>query len=411
MRKIISAAALILITMAVSCNLDSSQGIYQKAFYDTPKDDITIQNILGVYGNSILVYGNDIYSFSGTNPMKLEINMHVYKGGTEIGYVPLFTKDGYLFFFHRDTGDTSANSDDSVKVYCVTIDQAKQESLSIFNEDTEVTVYLDGVDITDTLTFMRETANYTLDQVQLFFNLRSDDLDPSDPNKKIKHYGFINLADVDTQSRTITIHGGAKVHGSSGIFGDHAVRTYAENSDLETNNTPLADINHMYIISSDGKRIIHDITIEPDDNVQYENFAYGTDGEYFITYKGDDLYEITGNTYDSINDNFLSDQLYRLNNTMVTYEIPDGPDAGVKIGYIYEEGIYINPGSGEPVFVDINDDNDFITSCWIGRSGRKYLMATQETGFWVIELAGTDYADSSVMRFDPERDGNLSEYL
>ena len=104
MKKSIIATALILIALAVSCNLDSSQGIYQKAFYDTPKDDITIQSVLGVYGNSLLVYGNnDIYSFRGTNPMQLEIKIQAYKGGTGIGYVPLFTKDGYLFFFHRDT--------------------------------------------------------------------------------------------------------------------------------------------------------------------------------------------------------------------------------------------------------------------------------------------------------------------
>ena len=221
MRKTIIATALILIALAVSCNLDSSQGIYQKAFYDTPKDDITIQSVLGVYGNRLLVYGNDIYSFSGTNPMKLEINMRTYTKQTDIGYVPLFTKDGYLFFFHRDTGSAAILSDDTVKVYCVTIEQAKQESLSIFNENTEVTVMLnDEEDITDKLSFMTDSKNYTLDQIQLFYNLNNDDLDTDDPNDRIKHYGFINLDEVDIENRTINIHGGVEVHGSSGIFGD-----------------------------------------------------------------------------------------------------------------------------------------------------------------------------------------------
>ena len=414
MKKSIIATALILIALAVSCNLDSSQGIYQKAFYDTPKDDITIQSVLGVYGNSLLVYGNnDIYSFSGTNPMTKTVELSAYSGGKDYGYMPLFSKDGYIFFSHRDIGEESDKTDDRVEIYAVTITQAQQESTSIFSEENRVKVTLNSEDITSSLAFITETKNYNLDELQLLFKLSTDDLDPADPNDMKIHYGFINTdADIDTSSRTININGGVEVHGASGIFGDHAVRTYAENSDIETNNTPLADINHMYIISSDGTNLDNDIAIEPDGNVQYEDFVYGTDGEYFITYEGDDLYRITGKTtYDSVNENFLSDQLYRSNNTMVTYDIPDGPDAGTKIGYIYEEGIYINPGSGEPVFIDINDDNDFITSCWIGRSGSKYLMATQETGFWVIELAGTDYADSSVMRFDPERDGNLSEYL
>ena len=336
MRKTIIATALILIALAVSCNLDSSQGIYQKAFYDTPKDDITIQSVLGVYGNSLLVYGNnDIYSFSGTTPMTKTVELSAYSGGTDYGYMPLFTKDGYIFFSHRDIGDESDKTDDKVEIYAVTIAQAKQESTSIFSEETKVTVTLNGEDITPNLAFITETKNYNLDELQLLFKLSTDDLDPADPNDMKIHYGFIDTeTDINTSNRTININGGVEVHGASGIFGDHAVRIYADNSDIENNNKPLEDENRMYIISSDGTQISHNIAIEDDKSVQYENFAYGTDGEYFITYEGDDLYEIIGDDYRSVNENFLSDQLYRSNNTMVTYEIPDGPDAGTKIGYI-----------------------------------------------------------------------------
>ena len=98
----------------------------------------------------------------------------------------------------------------------------------------------------------------------------------------------------------------------------------------------------------------------------------------------------------------------------VEINIPEGA-SGDQIGYLYEEGIYINPASRSgdqlPYLADINDDNDLITAAWIGESGSNVLMATQENGFWIITLDRTDYEASAIHQYDPETDGALSLYL
>ena len=90
------------------------------------------------------------------------------------------------------------------------------------------------------------------------------------------------------------------------------------------------------------------------------------------------------------------------------------------MGYLYEEGIYINDSAQEnPYILRISDDNDLLTAGWIGDNGNgKYLFATQENGFWIIELGekdsnnrfkGSIHQYQEKNRFGETQDGPLSD--
>ena len=151
----------------------------------------------------------------------------------------------------------------------------------------------------------------------------------------------------------------------------------------------------------------NNISIRTNNNVDYDDLVMGTDGEFFITLEGN-LYRINGDSYTSVQSDFASDLIYRANTLMSVFTA----DNGDTIGYLYEEGIYIKPANAdEPVKSRISDDNDLVTSAWIGQSGNKILMATQENGFWIVELDSTNYQNSTTHQYDPEIDGDLSSYL
>ncbi len=401
MRKIVSAAALILITMAVSCNLDSSQGIYQKAFYDTPKDDITIQSVLGRIGSELIIYGNgDLYRYDG-NQMHLVADITKYN--MEGGYMPFMAADSHVYFSYIDDNDTDDNDDDYFRFFRATLSEIENGLDSSFPGSHEVTASFSNSGSSEKIVKFNGLFNYDMTKTQVLFTVASDNADASKPDELITRYGFINKADV--RGSAFTINGGAEVHAASSIIGDGILRAYVDDPDYELNGQTWTETNLLYTTNIDGTKAVEHKSSDDNNSIDYSDMVFGSDGTYCITLGGE-LFSVS-NLDDPVDQDFIAEQYYRSNNLMLTY----GKNGGGYIGYIYEEGIYVRDSGEAPVLVDINDDNDFITSCWIGRNGSKYLMATQETGFWVIELAGTDYADSSVMRFDPERDGNLSEYL
>lgn len=402
MRKTIIATALILIALAVSCNLDSSQGIYQKAFYDTPKDDITIQSVLGQIGSELIIYGNgDIYRYDG-NQMHLVADMTKYN--MEGGYMPFMAADGNVYFSYIEDNGTEDIADDYFRFFRATLSEIRNGLDSDFPETHEVEVSFSN----DTLSGKKIVKfnglfNYNMEKTQALFTVEGDNDTATEPDDLITRYGFINKKTVSGD--TITINGGAEVHAASSIIGDGILRAYVDDPDYELNGKTWTETNVLYTTSSDGTEKHEYKSKDEKKNIDYSDMVFGSDGEYCITLEGE-LYRVT-DLDEPVDQDFTAEQYYRSNNLMLTYE----KNGGGYIGYIYEEGIYVRDSGETPVLIDINDDNDFITSCWIGRNGSKYLMATQETGFWVVELAGAEYADSRVMRFNTERDGNLSEYL
>ena len=160
--------------------------------------------------------------------------------------------------------------------------------------------------------------------------------------------------------------------------------------------------------------------------VDTDEVIMGYDGEYVIDLQGY-VYRLDPNAdngrgrvrISSVN---APDLIYRRNNVMMMYN-DDSED--LKLGYLYEEGIYINDSAvNEPYIIRVNDDNDLLTAGWIGKSSKypnKYLFATQENGFWIVELGerntNNNHLTGSIHqyqindRFGKEQDGQLSDYL
>ena len=389
---------LVSLLVFISCNLDSGQGVYQKVFNDTPKNFAKIITVLGVSDDSklILFANNDIYSFDG-NEMKKECEITSYS--MDGGYVPFMAAGNHIFFSYK-------NENGLYKFFSATIDEINStEGLSEdFVNNNQVTVNLPT---SGDIVQFNGLYNFNLDddETQVTYTLSSDNQNLTDPDKKITHYGYITKSNVSESS--FTINGGAEVHSSATIIGHRALRVYVEDSDIEIGNNQLSDTNNLLILNESGSIVTNNISIRTNNNVDYDDLVMGTDGEFFITLEGN-LYRINGDSYTSVQSDFASDLIYRANTLMPVFTA----DNGDTIGYLYEEGIYIKPANAdEPVKSRISDDNDLVTSAWIGQSGNKILMATQENGFWIVELDSTNYQNSTTHQYDPEIDGDLSSYL
>ncbi len=405
--KITAAAAAALI-LAVSCNLDSGQGVYQKVFNDTPKNYEKIESVLGVIGGKLILYANtDLYSFDGTEMVK-EADLTGYS--MEGGYVPFMAAADHVFFSYVDR--SNPESGNVYRFFSATVDEIKAGLTDEFVRANDVSVTLENGS-GESIVLFNGLYNFTLDETQVTYTLSSDNQDLASPDDKITHYGFIEKDSVSENS--FTIRGGVEVHASASIIGHRAMRVYAEDSDIEFEDTrvPLSDTNLLYIIDENGRSTVEYSVGE----VDYDNMVMGTDGDFFITLDGD-LFRFTASSYELADADFATDLIYRNNNLMPVY-VSSGGD---RIGYLYEEGIYINPagrtGNDLPVKVRISDDNDLITSAWIGQSGDRFLMATQENGFWVVRIINDNgnYEGSTIRQYDPRPveeggDGPLADYL
>lgn len=393
MKRIIKLAALVaIIITTVSCNLDSGQGVYQNVFNDTPQNFQKIISVLGVIDDKLVVFANyDLYSFDGER-MKKESEITAYN------YVPFMAADGHIYFSYVENGVYG--------FFRATFDEINNglDNDFIHNPENQVNVTLPPGSEGDIVLF-NGLYNFNIDETQVTYTLSADNEKLTDPNKKIMHYGYITKSGVT--GNTITIHGGQEVPSSATIIGRRALRLYIEDSDIEIGHTPLKDANRLYILNEEGNNIDYQFNVGDAD---YDNLVMGTDGEYFLTLEGD-LYRITGaSTYELAVRDFATDLIYRNNTLMPVYET--GRES---IGYLYEEGIYINPHDDKaPRMIRVTDDNDLVTSAWIGDNGsNRYLMATQENGFWtvVIEEKDGNYSGTSIHQYDSEIDGALSEYL
>ena len=220
MKKSIIATALILIALAVSCNLDSSQGIYQKAFYDTPKDDITIQSVLGRIGSELIIYGNgDLYRYDG-NQMHLVADITKYN--MEGGYMPFMAADSHVYFSYIDDNGTDDNDDDYFRFFRATLSEIENGLDSSFPGSHEVTASFSNSGSSEKIVKFNGLFNYDMTKTQVLFTVASDNADASKPDELITRYGFINKADV--RGSAFTINGGAEVHAASSIIGDGILR-------------------------------------------------------------------------------------------------------------------------------------------------------------------------------------------
>lgn len=390
------------VLMLLSCNLDSGQGVFQQAFNATKKNYEMIQAVLGVAEDKVIFQANkDLYSFDGVDTEKIaEISSQKY--------FAIFAHDDKIYFADQltDKGKTS--------FFYATIEELNPSSgisESVINSNT-VNVTIDDTSATGNIIHI-STKIQDLDTIQVCYYLDTDSV--GNPNNKIKHYGLIDRDSITENS--FTISGTAEVPATATVFGIGALRVYQDDSEQADGSEYLKNLESVIYRTSDSSKF-NIIEIADGNKVDVDKIPMGFDGDGMVDLQGY-YYHIKDGKRTRIEGFNASDLIYRNNNIMMVYY-----DNNLKLGYLYEEGIYVNDadkkdtnGNPAPYIIPITDDNDLQTACWIGKSGNKYLFATQENGFWIAKLnekkndngkyTGSIHQYNSGADFD----GPLSDYL
>ena len=363
-------AVLLILTILIlisSCNLDSGQGVFQQAFNASKKNYEMIQTVLGTAGDKIILYANrDVYEFDGTKMTKIaEVSNELY--------FPIFVEED------RFSGA------DNITAFSVTIQD--------------------------------------LEHIQVLFSLAGDNEDKSDPNEYTTNYGIIDRNSISASSFTIS-NIDNNIPATAGIIGLYGLRVFQDDSEMADGQAYLKDRNSFFYKNSPSESFTEiDCNWRRPNTVDTDEVIMGYDGEYVIDLQGY-VYRLDPSAdrkrvrISSVN---APDLIYRRNNLMMVYE-DSYAGSDFKMGYLYEEGIYINDSAQEnPYILRISDDNDLLTAGWIGDNGNgKYLFATQENGFWIIELGekdsnnrfkGSIHQYQEKNRFGETQDGPLSDYL
>lgn len=426
-------ALLLILTVLIlisSCNLDSGQGVFQQAFNASKKNYEMIQTVLGTAGDKIILYANrDVYEFDGTKMTKIaEVSNELY--------FPIFVEKDRFYFAYKNTEafrtryfpESDAEADGYFRFFQVSAKQISdnqplysttgipKEELKTLMESNEVTV--SGA---ENITAFSVTIQ-DLEHIQVLFNLAGDNEGESDPNKYITHYGIIERDGISPNS--FTISNDERVPATAGIIGLYGLRVFQDDSEMADGQAYLRDRNSFFYKNSPSESFTEiDCNWRRPNTVDTDEVIMGYDGEYVIDLQGY-VYKLNSGSdrgRDRISSVNAPDLIYRRNNLMMVYE-DSYAGSDFKMGYLYEEGIYINDSAQEnPYILRISDDNDLLTAGWIGDNGNgKYLFATQENGFWIIELGEKDSNNrfkGSIHqyqindRFGNEQDGPLSDYL
>ena len=417
-------ALLLILTVLIlisSCNLDSGQGVFQQAFNASKKNYEMIQTVLGTAGDKIILYANrDVYEFDGTKMTKIaEVSNELY--------FPIFVEEDRFYFAYKNTEafrtryfpESDAEADGYFRFF-----QVSESQLSATEGITDTTL-IENQEVTvsgaDNITAFSVTIQ-DLEHIQVLFNIASDNVDETDPNRYITHYGIIERDGISPNS--FTISNDEKVPATAGIIGLYGLRVFQDDSEMADGQAYLRDRNSFFYKNSPSESFTEiSCNWRRPNTVDTDEVIMGYDGEYVIDLQGY-VYRLDPSAdrkrvrISSVN---APDLIYRRNNLMMVYE--DSYDGrNFKMGYLYEEGIYINDSAQEnPYILRISDDNDLLTAGWIGDNGNgKYLFATQENGFWIIELGekdsnnrfkGSIHQYQEKNRFGETQDGPLSDYL
>ena len=417
-------AVLLILTILIlisSCNLDSGQGVFQQAFNASKKNYEMIQTVLGTAGDKIILYANrDVYEFDGTKMTKIaEVSNELY--------FPIFVEEDRFYFAYKNTEafrtryfpESDAEADGYFRFF-----QVSENQLSTTEGITDTTL-IENQEVTvsgaDNITAFSVTIQ-DLEHIQVLFNIASDNVDETDPNRYITHYGIIERDGISPNS--FTISNDEKVPATAGIIGLYGLRVFQDDSEMADGQAYLKDRNSFFYKNSPSESFTEiDCNWRRPNTVDTDEVIMGYDGEYVIDLQGY-VYRLDPSAdrkrvrISSVN---APDLIYRRNNLMMVYE-DSYAGSDFKMGYLYEEGIYINDSAQEnPYILRISDDNDLLTAGWIGDNGNgKYLFATQENGFWIIELGekdsngrfkGSIHQYQINDRFGKEQDGQLSDYL
>ena len=419
-------ALLLILTVLIlisSCNLDSGQGVFQQAFNASKKNYEMIQTVLGTTGdNNIILYANrDVYEFDGTKMTKIaEVSNELY--------FPIFVEGDRFYFAYKNTEafrtryfpESDAEADGYFRFF-----QVSENQLSTTEGITDTTL-IENQEVTvsgaDNITAFSVTIQ-DLEHIQVLFSLAGDNEDKSDPNEYTTNYGIIDRNSISDSSFTIS-NIDNNIPATAGIIGLYGLRVFQDDSEMADGQAYLKDRNSFFYKNSPSESFTEiDCNWRRPNTVDTDEVIMGYDGEYVIDLQGY-VYRLDPSAdrkrvrISSVN---APDLIYRRNNLMMVYE-DSYAGSDFKMGYLYEEGIYINDSAQEnPYILRISDDNDLLTAGWIGDNGNgKYLFATQENGFWIIELGekdsnnrfkGSIHQYQEKNRFGETQDGPLSDYL
>lgn len=419
-------ALLLILTVLIlisSCNLDSGQGVFQQAFNASKKNYEMIQTVLGTTGNNnIILYANrDVYEFDGTKMTKIaEVSNELY--------FPIFVEGDRFYFAYKNTEafrtryfpESDAEADGYFRFF-----QVSENQLSTTEGITDTTL-IENQEVTvsgaDNITAFSVTIQ-DLEHIQVLFSLAGDNEDKSDPNEYTTNYGIIDRNSISASSFTIS-NIDNNIPATAGIIGLYGLRVFQDDSEMADGQAYLKDRNSFFYKNSPSESFTEiDCNWRRPNTVDTDEVIMGYDGEYVIDLQGY-VYRLDPSAdrkrvrISSVN---APDLIYRRNNLMMVYE-DSYAGSDFKMGYLYEEGIYINDSAQEnPYILRISDDNDLLTAGWIGDNGNgKYLFATQENGFWIIELGekdsnnrfkGSIHQYQEKNRFGETQDGPLSDYL
>ena len=418
-------AVLLILTILIlisSCNLDSGQGVFQQAFNASKKNYEMIQTVLGTAGDKIILYANrDVYEFDGTKMTKIaEVSNELY--------FPIFVEEDRFYFAYKNTEafrtryfpESDAEADGYFRFF-----QVSESQLSATEGITDTTL-IENQEVTisgaDNITAFSVTIQ-DLEHIQVLFSLAGDNEDKSDPNEYTTNYGIIDRNSISASSFTIS-NIDNNIPATAGIIGLYGLRVFQDDSEMADGQAYLKDRNSFFYKNSPSESFTEiDCNWRRPNTVDTDEVIMGYDGEYVIDLQGY-VYRLDPSAdrkrvrISSVN---APDLIYRRNNLMMVYE-DSYAGSDFKMGYLYEEGIYINDSAQEnPYILRISDDNDLLTAGWIGDNGNgKYLFATQENGFWIIELGekdsnnrfkGSIHQYQEKNRFGETQDGPLSDYL
>ena len=418
-------AVLLILTILIlisSCNLDSGQGVFQQAFNASKKNYEMIQTVLGTAGDKIILYANrDVYEFDGTKMTKIaEVSNELY--------FPIFVEEDRFYFAYKNTEafrtryfpESDAEADGYFRFF-----QVSENQLSTTEGITDTTL-IENQEVTvsgaDNITAFSVTIQ-DLEHIQVLFSLAGDNEDKSDPNEYTTNYGIIDRNSISASSFAIS-NIDNNIPATAGIIGLYGLRVFQDDSEMADGQAYLRDRNSFFYKNSPSESFTEiDCNWRRPNTVDTDEVIMGYDGEYVIDLQGY-VYRLDPSAdrkrvrISSVN---APDLIYRRNNLMMVYE-DSYAGSDFKMGYLYEEGIYINDSAQEnPYILRISDDNDLLTAGWIGDNGNgKYLFATQENGFWIIELGekdsnnrfkGSIHQYQEKNRFGETQDGPLSDYL
>lgn len=392
---------LIIITlMAVlsSCNLDSGQGVFQMAHNATKKTEYTITDVYGSYddnGTMKLLISRDgdlwaTWSEAGDKEMRAEKLLELTRSTMR----PIFVNgSGTLFYAYKENMTDDAYLFASVPL--ATIAEAEAGDGFDYRSGGEaLTPSFQGGTVTKF-----SSINLDLDTCQIIYGSGSQ-----------TYYGKIENKGEAEELAITTI---GTVDRASIVFGNDAVYSYYEDSDMESAPDDLI----ITRFSGTAAETIDTISVD-EDNIP---MGYDPDGGYFITFDGD-LYQFDSSAdnnsgYTRVDGGFVSDLRYRTGHRMIL-----STEEGERhVAFIYRNGIYVNePGlDTAPRMLSIdNNDNDIISTTYIGKragTADRYLYATQNNSFIIVELGSLNednrYTTYSVSAYSPLTHGQLAEYL